>query len=264
MTRNPIAEELRRDVVNAIRYTAEQTGRSAQAAMGPSEIGDPCDRKLAYRYAGQPVINWGDPLAAFLGTGGHAQLESALTTWEGQEAEAARIGGDLLAPYRDNPRYLLETRVHPAPGLSGTCDLYDLYGDVVGDHKWVGAYSLNKYRKRGPSTTYRKQAHLYGLGWENAGYDPKHVAIIFYPRETNAQYNVRCSLDYVFVWSEPYDRTIAEEALERADRIRTDVAELGDAIDDMWEIFPTTTGACQLCPFYNPLAADLRDGCPGV
>ena len=269
--RNTIAADLRSEVVNAIRFTAQHTGRSAQAAIGPSEIGNPCDRRIAYQVSGiQPITNPGDPLAAFLGTGGHAMLEDVFKTYQGQELPVGTTPGqplpaDLIAPYADNPRYLTETPVHPTSWLSGTCDLYDAYEDTVIDFKWVGAWSMNKYRKHGPSTTYRTQGHTYGLGWEKAGRTPKNVAIVFLPRETSIKNNVRCSLDYIWVWSEPYDRSIAERAITRVEGIRETVTELDVAnLPELWEVFPATTGSCKLCPFHNPLAADLGQGCPGM
>lgn len=279
-----VAEQIRADLVQAVRWTAEFSGRSAQTEVGPSEVGHPCDRRLAYRIAGHPVVNRSEPLPAFLGTGAHLALADALSTYQGQDYDAwerwarrpddeAAFAAAMVAPYRDNPRYSVETRVR-VPGLGadgaddagGTCDLFDHHRSAVIDHKVVGAWSLNRARRHGPSPTYRVQAHTYGLGWEyETGQAPKWVAVAFWPREKSLKYNVQVALDYMWVWAEPYDRAVALGALERLHTIRATVGELDtERFPDLFGSFNTIADACRFCPWHNRNAADPGQGCPGA
>lgn len=272
-----ISQQIRADLVEAVRWTATFAGRSAQTAIGPSEIGHPCDRRLAYKEAGRPPVTFPDPLAAYLGTGGHAVHEETFTTYGGESYDAwkrwtANPGDEeafhaaSLAPYRDNPRYEVESHVD-IPGLpaGGTCDLFDRELSAVIDHKWIGAWSMNRARVHGPSAAYRVQAHTYGLGWEDrTGTPPKYVSIAFWPREKSRQYGVEVSLDYVWVWSEPYDRAVAEEALSRLAWVRANVAGMDlDRYPDLLLSFDTVPEGCRFCEWHNPNAANPGQGCPG-
>lgn len=266
-----VAGQIRTDITDAIRYVAQHTGRSAQPGLGPSEIGHPCDRRIAYQSeATVPVTNPGDPLPSVLGTGGHLQMQHTMDTYEGQTPPAPgtytpATVPELVAPYRDNPRYLTEHRVHAAPWLSGTTDLYDLWLDAVIDFKWISPAKLARMRRYGPPPKYRVQGHTYGLGWSRAGYTPKHIAVAHLPTATNLRYNVRCSLDYVWVWEEAYDPAIAETAIARVERIASEAAELDlGALPELWEVFDTDTSDCDQCPFYNPHTTHLGQGCPGA
>lgn len=272
-----ISQIVAADLKRMVRWASHHAGRSTQRDLGPSEIGHPCDRRLAYKITDAPRRAYSEPLPAFLGTGGHAALEDAATRWQGQDPDAIEAAEQhpfdvqaarraALAPYAGNPRYIAETKV-TVPGLAdgGTLDLYDNWLRLVIDHKWVGAWSLNKVRREGPPDTYRYQAHTYGLGWHYThGTPPEHVAIAFWPRETSKTYGTRAALDYLFVWSEPYRPELAARALARVKKIRekahgmdlSDNPELAGAFDP-------TPGDCRFCDWYVPNTADLKKGCPG-
>lgn len=273
------ADAIRRDLTDAVRWSATYAGRSAQPDPGPSEIGHPCDRRIAYQLLDMPPANHSDPLPAFLGTGGHTALGTVFaSTYQGQDPKAwARWRADptdeaafraaQLAPYRDHPRYDVETHL-TIPGLprGGTCDLYDRYRRAVIDHKWPGAWAYHRARTHGPDPTHRIQVHVYAYGWEHTtGHPPDHVAIAYWPREKSAKYSVKMNLDYVFVWSEPYDRTIAENAIARLDHLRHATTGMdAETFPDLLHSFPTTPHACQICPWHNPHATHPGQGCPGI
>lgn len=181
--------------------------RSAQVELGPSEIGDPCTRCLAARILGLGEDSYGDPWARIIGTATHAWLDEAAVAWNIRN---------------DNARWLPEYRVFPDDVLlprGGSCDLYDEQTKTVIDHKIVGITSLRKYKSNGPGLRYRRQAQLYGLGYENKGHQVDHVAIAFWHRGGK--------LDDLWVHTEPYDQTMAEDTLTRYRSLRELVIPLG-------------------------------------
>jgi hypothetical protein len=234
-----------------ITTAAENAPRSLQADLGPSEAGIPCPRRLAYR-----ILAWdkppgkvpsgppgGDPWPAIVGTSIHAWLA---TTFAG-------AGG----------RWLAEQPVTIAPPLlpGGSCDLYDTATDTVIDWKAVGPTSLNTYRIAGPRAQYITQVHLYGLGFELAGRHPQKVAIAFLPRGGY--------LSGMWLWSAPYDRAHALQALRRLTAIRQLVIA-ADALHPLetdpagLALIPAVPShGCAWCPWYRPGSTDLRRGCAG-
>lgn len=234
---------------------ATNAPRSLQKRIGPSEVGDPCERKLTYKLLDWPEVPGRDhdPIASVLGTGFHAWMEEAFTARQA-----------LLPDGR--PRYKVEERVTVREGytddatLAGSSDLYDRATGTVFDWKLVGVSSLDNYRRKGPGPQYRTQAHLYGLGQENAGEQPQRVAIVFVGRYHELR---------VHVWTEPYNRQVALDGLARLDRIRerttTASAGLANYDHNWWSQIPTSEQAkCRFCPWLTPGSADLAVGCPGL
>lgn len=226
------------------------SARTMQKAIGPSEVGEPCERQLAYKILDWPESNTTrDPIAAIIGTGFHL--------WIGERFEARNtaLGGQPS-------RYKVETRVTVRDSpietarLTGSADLYDRLLRANLDWKLVGTSSHDKYRRGGPGEKYRIQAHLYGLGQENAGEPVDRVVIVFIARYHELK---------VHVWSEPYDRTVAENALARLDRIRDQVQALEpEANPEAWHQFPIPGKPnCRFCPYLKPGSSDLSQGCPG-
>ena len=216
--------------------------RSLQKAIGPSEIGADCMRRLAYKILGideRPCApNW----KATIGTAVHAWLEGIFDVDDG--------GSNIK-------RWYTETRVDVGeiPGLghiTGSCDLYDRMTGTVLDHKVVGPAQLRKYRVNGPSAQYRTQAHLYGRGWVRAGLPATHVAICFLPRNGE--------LNEAYLWHEPYDEQVALDGLNRLAGVAALAARMGT---DMLPLMPTADQYCVTCPFHRPGSNDLAGGCPG-
>lgn len=225
--------------------------RNQQSTLGPSEIGTPCDRRLALslmRYS--PVNPGGDNWASFVGTCIHTGLEEMLL-WA--DAGSGRYSTEqrLTFPSKHVPK--------------GTTDLIDRVLLVVVDHKGMGQWSLDKLKSQGPSRTYRVQAHTYALGARIRGEAVKHVAIVGWPRDKG-------SLDDLYVWTEPYDPDIARNALQRVDNIGAQLAGCTETIglhndgcgcpDTVAAAYalPMDNTDCRFCPFYMKGAARSEGG----
>lgn len=224
---------------------SNNSSRSRQRAIGPSEVGEPCARKLAYKLLDITETNTTtDPLPSVVGTGAHANLADTFTR------DNATLG------YQ---RWWVEERVQCGP-FSGSCDLYDADTRTVVDHKFPGESAMRKYRSTGPSDVYRIQAHLYGMGNVAAGRPVDRVAIIFYPRGG--------MLGSTHIWSEPYDEKVATDAIDR-------VLAIGAGIDTWMDLTSADKGAalaaipatpsrlCNWCPFLSYGSTELSTGCPG-
>ena len=128
-----VSDPLREDLVSMIRSRDAATPRHLQVELGPSDVSHPCMRRMAYGIMAAPGGNPSfDPLPAIIGTAVHSWLDTAA-----QHANEA-LGRE---------RWLTETRVQVAPGLAGSCDLFDLDTGTVIDWKVVGTPRLQKYRK---------------------------------------------------------------------------------------------------------------------
>lgn len=235
--------ELRSRIQRIIRERDSGSQRSMQRALGPSEIGDECDRRLTYRLLDmEPTGRSGDPWPAIVGTAVHAWLAGAFNS------ENVRLG---------RLRYVVEQRVYLTSGISGTCDLYDLDTDEVIDHKVLGTTSMGKLKAGKIPTRYRVQLHLYGLGYALAGMRVSKVTLALYPRGG--------WLDGMHIWSEPYSAETAQSAMDRLSKL-TAVAytlELDDH-PERWELIPAKPGPdCDFCPFFRPGKHVDSNGCPG-
>lgn len=203
-----LAIELR-DMVKNADWTST---RSTQIHLGPSEIGDPCTHCLAAKILGlyeRPELAYDDGWRAIVGTSIHKWLEKA-----------------ALKDNRDNgAAWCTEERVFPDEELlpvGGKCDLYqDSTGTVI-DHKTTTKKKINDYKANGVGIRNRRQAHLYGLGFANAGMTVKHVALAFWVRDGMAR--------DLWVWAEPYDEAMAKSTLDRYRTLRDLCATTGEAI----------------------------------
>jgi hypothetical protein len=239
----PAQPELLATLTDTIRLADANKPRSTQRYIGPSEVGDPCPRRLSYKIMEvEPVNTRSDPWAAIIGTAVHAWLADTFT-----QANAGL----------DQPRWLVEQRVYPTDGIPGSCDLYDTWTRTVIDWKIVGPSRLKEYKNHGPSPQYQAQAHLYGLGWSRAGHDVAQVALAFLPRNS--------WLGDAHLWTDDYDPTYARKALDRLGDIVTACGLL--EVDDHPErhgLIPANPGPhCTWCPFYLPGSTDPGRGCPG-
>ncbi len=233
--------------VTAVMHAAMKAHpRSQQAAPGPSELGTPCTRRLAYK-----IMDWARPnddLDGWLAT-----IGTSVHAWQAEVFQHADEGRE---PWDPQCRYLVEHRVHLPGGITGSCDLYDRELATVLDWKVSSLDRIRKYRTSGPGQQYRVQAHLYALGLQAAGETPRHVAICFLPRSG--------LLSGLYVWTEPYDPQIAADALGRYQATRTALIELDpETHPDRWALFPTANAHCNWCPYHLPQSTDLGKGCPG-
>lgn len=241
-TQTGLAGQISANVVETILRADREAPRSRQVALGPSEIGQPCTRRLAYKLLDWPKTNADtDPWLSMIGTFTHAGLADIF------EAENRRLGRE---------RYLVERRLRITPNLAGSSDLFDRDLHAVIDWKISGPDQVRKYRKNGPGPQYRTQGHVYGLGQQLAGEQVEHVAIVWMPRGGKTS--------DLHVWTEPYDHRIAIDAIQRVDKIRElIVAADPEANPACWSLFPTAEAHCTYCPYSLPGSEDLSVGCPG-
>ncbi len=225
-----IAGVLKRDIVDMIRGRDAATPRHLQTELGPSEVAHPCSRRLAYGLAGvEKVTPPFDPLPAIVGTALHKWLESAAT-------HANNVLG--------RQRWLSETRVNVAPGLSGSCDLYDTDTAMCLDWKAPGERRFAMYRKA-MNPVYITQIALYGLGFVNAGLPVENMAIMLLPRGG--------TLANAHLWLEPYDETMAVAALTNRERVIKMLADFDVAQHpERFEWLQRSSCDCLFCPWFSP------------
>lgn len=242
----PGEDPLRQELTDIFLWAERNSPRSKQMAPGPSEIGDPCDRRLGMKIAGLATVNERmDPWPAIVGTAIHSWSEKAVLAF--QEATGSR-------------NWLTEQVVELDPMIQGHSDLYHIPRSAVVDLKTAGTDAMKKIISNGPPEGYITQVQLYGMGYENSGVPVKEVALAFVPR------NGWISQMRVYSW--PYDRSLAEEALARMYRIASRLMEL-DILNQpqRWIELEATPGRnCAWCPFYSPREPDRgpgADGCGG-
>jgi hypothetical protein len=239
------------EMFDAIRDSILNQPRSLQTKIGPSEMGHPCDRRIAHKLAGTPEVNArGVAWKPYVGTAIHEQMANIFA-----KREIARWGDGSMDGIR--PRYHVEERVTVGQigGVDhgGSTDLFDAATGIVFDWKFTTVNQIKRnYKRNGPGKQYRKQAHLYGKGWEDAGFQVLHVAIVFLTRD--GEYADR------YVWSEPYDRSVAEETIAHVNGIKSVVDMLGPAGPATYD---PVSSYCQHCPFYKVGATNLEAACPG-
>lgn len=246
-------DPLRTDLIDMIKARYHATPRHLQVELGPSDIAHPCMRKMAYGMVQAPKCNPdSDPLPSIVGTAAHKWMESAAKhanneQWKKFLLECNQIPDKqtrMFALDTFKPRWLTETRVNVAPGLSGSCDLYDTQTDTVIDHKFPGSNQFSKFVKD-PGIVYKTQVHLYAKGFQNSGLSPKRVAIAFLPR--NGQ------LRNMHLWQEDYDPAIAEHALKRREATMAMLNDFNvEADPDRFHWIPATPVDCQWCGQWSP------------
>lgn len=234
--------------------------RSMQKALGPSELGTPCQAQIARKLAGCPRRPVTAPTwAPWCGTQVH----------DGMEKKIIPFWNDQLSW----ERWLAEARLTVHPGvdgvdaIEGNSDAYDTRYGMVVDWKYVGKTALQKLQRalrmgKPPaeqvSTEYRTQAHLYGYGQERAGRDVKWVRLVLLARSYD--------YDESGEWTEAYQPEIAVAAIDRYFA----TCDLLSALDvehhpEMIAAVPTAPSrdACKWCAFSKPGKPNNWDGCPG-
>lgn len=236
------------ELLGIVKDAIVGTPRSQQQRIGPSEIGVPCDRRLGYRLAGVEQVNKVDDVGwkPFIGTAAHEQFADFIAR---HEAKQVRDTGQ---------RWHVEERVSVGTvagvSIEGTTDVFDAHTGTVVDWKFATRNKIREtYRPHGPGEQYRIQAHLYGRGWQRAGYPVRHVMIVFLTRD--GEFTDR------HVWHEPYDEQVAVDALARLESIATAIEHLGPEFT--LPTLPTADAYCRYCPWFKANAADLSRSCPG-
>lgn len=242
----PSTVEVMREVLTSLDSSR---ARSQQTALGPSELGTPCQRQIAMKLAGVPRRpETRVPWAPMQGTAVHVLMEEALHHHNRQ------LGYD---------RWVIEQKLRLDDELGGHGDAYDTDTDTVVDWKYVGSTALKKVkRKTVPvaslvSPDYRIQAHLYGYGHSLAGRPVKWVRLVMLARSYD--------YDESAEWTEAYDPQLAFDAIVRYYATKDLITALPLAANPaLWGAVPATPGdACTWCPFKRPGAAADATGCPG-
>lgn len=238
-------EALKKGLIEIIGWADANSTRSKQKMLGPSEIGDPCERRIGYGLAGIPEVNFrADPWAAIVGTSIHGWLENAVNRYQaevqdlGWKAEATLQVDDLVV---------------------GHTDLY-VRPDSV-DYKSKSKDMMDKIRKDGPSEREILQGHLYGLGHHRAGRPVRDVVLVFVPRDGR--------LKDMHIWRQPFNIDLALAALERMYGIANKVI-IADVTNhpENWNTIPALPSrtACWYCPWWQERDAEHtadNTGCPG-
>lgn len=237
-----LAAELRR----VVRQQSEQSARTLQVHLGPSEIGSACDREVAGKLAGFPTTNHvTDPWPSVVGTAVHGWLADAFTA--------------------DGPRWIPEQRVDPTPwlsydaGHSGTADLYDILTSTLIDHKILGRSTHAEIVRHGPGMTYRRQLLLYARGYRLAGLPVQRVALAAWPRAGS-------SLGGLYVWGLELDESTdaeVDELLHATMPRRYEQAQALRSGAPLRSVPAEPSPHCYFCPFYRPSDPDSPGTCSG-
>ena len=219
----PESEALREIIIHDMTVAANGADRNLQKAIGPSEIGEPCTRQVAYKVAGvQKQPSWQDPFPSIRGVAMHAWMETNLPrdVWE------------------------LECKLDCGAGVIGTSDAYHRPSRTVVDWKFLGATQHSEYVKGYMSEKYEVQGHTYGCGWANKGYQVDRVAL--------AIFGATKTLQDLFVWSDPFDPNKAQGALNRLGHVRMYVAGTGASDANrapLLQIAAKPGSGCFFCPY---------------
>lgn len=241
MTLEELGKAIQEDITDVIRWTDNNSARSQQAAIGPSELGTACDRKIAYRMAGVAEVNqWMDPLPAIVGTSVHQWLEKAVNRFQA---------------IHHMDRWETEITIQPDPLVTGHCDLYDRDKAMVLDFKTVSPTKLKEWKRKGPPAHYIDQVNLYAKGLLLTGRKVTKVALMAIPRSG--------WLREIQTWVGDYDPGRAQSALDRMYAIGNKLIEMGSEI--VFEQIEGTPGPeCSYCPWYRGGEGEaVLSGCSG-
>jgi hypothetical protein len=236
---NTPSKELANELTNIITEASRYSPRSQQVYIGPSEVGQECVRRLAYK-----LLDWekanesgGGSWAANVGTAIHSFLE------------------EIFSKYPE--KYEVEQKVQIRANLSGTVDLFDKEKGYVLDWKTTSPAGVKAKRSEGATSQQVTQVQLYGYGKAQQGVQVNKVGLIFLP--TGGQ------ITDMHIELYDYDESAALSALARLDS----VYELLSTIDveenpQMWPLIPATPSRmCMYCPYYRPFSTDLSVACNG-
>lgn len=192
-----------------IEAAIDNDPRSLQRAIGPSELGTPCDACLVLKLAGVEEKRSGGAWLPTVGKAVHQWLEDVFL---GVNEQLGRT------------RFLVEARV--AVGsvagveVTGSSDLFDLDTGTVTDWKITGDATQKKVKAAGDSLVYNRQKHLYGRGFARRGLTVTTVQTAYLPRN-------KPSLRDAVIVPEPYDEAIAAATVARADKFASWTRAIG-------------------------------------
>lgn len=196
----------------------KKSERDKQRNVGPSEIGG-CKRKVWHRIQHTPQTNLDTlRLAATLGTAIHKWIEDSL---------------------RDDPRYLLESRVERG-GIVGHVDCFDLERSMVIDWKTIKLSGVPYF----PTQQQRWQVQVYGWLMSQER-EVREVCLVGIPRDGTDR--------DILVHVEPYSERTALNALAWLDQVRD--------MQDPPKPEKPKKFCRDYCTYFDPTAIV---GCPGA
>lgn len=240
---SPYDLEIKEDIIDIVRWAQNHSQRSQQVALGCSEVGHTCDRRLAYRIAATPEAGYSnDPWPAVVGTSIHTWMEQAVNDY--QQVHSIQ-------------KWITEMEVLPSPLIKGHTDLYDVPRKAVLDWKFPSPDNLRKMREDGVPQQYQIQVMLYGLGHIVAGRPVERVGIVALGRQG--------WLKDMFVWTTEFDRTVAQQALERIYAIGHKLIDADLTDPQTWQNIPADPSRlCSWCPWHRRDGGPANaTGCPG-
>lgn len=221
------ARELLSTYLTLIDLAAVTGTRAKQIAIGASEIGWECDRRIAYRLCNTGASNHSDPMRLIVGTGVHLWLAERLRDLNGG---SGRFLIEYDCVYRDIP---------------GHGDLYDRFTRTAIDWKTTSKTRIKEMVRTGePVMQYQVQIQHNAAALLDQGEDPARVALIFLARDGG--------LDDSWAWVTTPDRLTVDDAIDRIGRLEgTDPAQ----------VRCTPGKDCGYCRYYNPKSTDLSWSC---
>jgi len=233
------AENLGTELAKIITDAGIYAPRSQQVYLGPSEVGEKCTRKLAYKLLAWDKVNdssngnW----ASQVGTAIHSHLEK------------------IFAKMPD--RYEVEEKVKIRANLSGTIDLFDKQLGIVLDWKTTSPSNLQVRKREGATDQNIIQTMLYAYGKAQQGVTVNFVGLIYLPTGG--------SITDMYVELHPYDEQVALDALARLDSIYTLLSTVDvEANPQMWSMIPIVPSRlCNYCPYFLPFSDDPSKACAG-
>lgn len=199
-----------------IKDLSKPSERDKQRKVGPSELGDLCERCLAEKLLGVHQEEKTHPLAPMIGTAFHLYLENTIGLKDYLKETKVTVG--TIEGYGD---------------IAGTCDGFDTTTGHVVDYKVLSKKKIKAFSSatffdedhnpeffsdsliEGQLKKYYYQMMLYGLGMENAGYEVNHVSLILFPRDCSVESVMAASHELCF----KYNPDAALAVLERANQI---------------------------------------------
>ena len=199
-----------------IKELTKPSERDKQRKVGPSELGDLCERCLAEKLLGVHKEEKTHPLAPMIGTAFHLYLENVIGLKDYLKETKVTVG--TIEGYGD---------------IRGTADGFDTATGHVVDYKVLSKKKIKAFSSatffdedynpefysdsmtEGQLKKYYYQMQLYGLGMENAGYEVNHTSLILFPRDCTVESVMSASHELCF----KYNREAALNVLERAKQI---------------------------------------------
>lgn len=234
-----LADELKRELCQVITDAGTYSPRSRQTSIGPSELGEECTRKLAYKLLDWEKVNISSSgsWAAAVGTAIHSHLETIFSA--------------------EPEKYATETRVKIRGNLAGTVDLFHTERKMVLDWKTKSPTGIKEKRAAGASDKEIIQVMTYAYGKVLEGTPVDYVGLVFLP--TGGQ------VSDMYIELHKYDEAIVLKALARIDNVYELLATIDvEANPIMWQHIPSVPSRmCMYCPYFKPFSGDLAIACPG-